>query len=92
MKWRGEFNLDEGIRFRPNGMPIGRGLDPVNSSETSLYENRSERITLTCEVLVARTRFELVISALRGRRPKPLDERALMTIEILAGTPSHVKH
>ena len=28
--------------------------------------------------LVARTRFELVISALRGRRPKPLDERAIM--------------
>ena len=27
--------------------------------------------------LVARTRFELVISALRGRRPKPLDERAV---------------
>ena len=29
------------------------------------------------ERLVARTRFELVISALRGRRPKPLDERAI---------------
>ena len=28
--------------------------------------------------MVARTRFELVISALRGRRPKPLDERAVM--------------
>ena len=27
--------------------------------------------------LVARTRFELVISALRGRRPEPLDERAI---------------
>ena len=27
--------------------------------------------------MVARTRFELVISALRGRRPKPLDERAM---------------
>ena len=26
--------------------------------------------------LVARSRFELLISALRGRRPKPLDERA----------------
>ena len=32
--------------------------------------------------LVARTRFELVISALRGRRPKPLDERAIQ----LSGT------
>ena len=29
--------------------------------------------------LAARTRFELVISALRGRRPKPLDERAICT-------------
>ncbi len=27
--------------------------------------------------IVARTGFEPVISALRGRRPKPLDERAL---------------
>ena len=27
--------------------------------------------------LVARSRFELLISALRGRRPKPLDERAI---------------
>ena len=27
--------------------------------------------------MVARTRFELVISALRGRRPEPLDERAI---------------
>ena len=27
--------------------------------------------------VVARTRFELVISALRGRSPKPLDERAI---------------
>ena len=38
------------------------------------YENRPRR---ACEDLVARTRFELVISALRGRRPKPLDERAI---------------
>ncbi len=29
------------------------------------------------KIMVARTRFELVISALRGRRPKPLDERAI---------------
>ena len=28
--------------------------------------------------LVARTRFELVISALRGRCPRPLDERAML--------------
>ena len=32
------------------------------------------------ERLVARTRFELVISALRGRRPEPLDERATYAI------------
>ena len=38
---------------------------------------------LTCGCLVARTRFELVISALRGRRPKPLDERAVSTWIIL---------
>ena len=34
------------------------------------------------EVLVARTRFELVISALRGRRPEPLDERAICTMQM----------
>ena len=28
------------------------------------------------ELMVARTGFEPVISALRGRRPEPLDERA----------------
>ena len=32
---------------------------------------------LTSIFVVARTRFELVISALRGRRPEPLDERAI---------------
>ena len=32
--------------------------------------------------MVARTRFELVISALRGRCPKPLDERAILTISL----------
>ena len=30
-----------------------------------------------CKLLVARTGFEPVISALRGRRPEPLDERAI---------------
>ena len=29
------------------------------------------------QTMVARTGFEPVISALRGRRPKPLDERAM---------------
>ena len=32
---------------------------------------------LTSIFVVARTRFELVISALRGWRPEPLDERAM---------------
>ena len=32
---------------------------------------------LTCEDLVARAGFEPAISALRGRCPKPLDERAI---------------
>ena len=36
--------------------------------------------------MVARTRFELVISALRGRRPKPLDERAMWCRQDVAGT------
>ena len=31
--------------------------------------------------MVARTRFELVISALRGRRPEPLDERAVCKMQ-----------
>ena len=33
--------------------------------------------------MVARSRFELLISALRGRRPKPLDERAVHAKEWL---------
>ena len=36
--------------------------------------------------LVARSRFELLISALRGRRPKPLDERAKLIEAHMAGT------
>ena len=31
--------------------------------------------------MVARTRFELVISAVRGRRPEPLDERAVCKMQ-----------
>ena len=31
--------------------------------------------------MVAPTRFELVISALRGRRPEPLDERAVCKMQ-----------
>ena len=33
--------------------------------------------------MVARTRFELVISALRGRCPKPLDERAKLSMRFV---------
>ena len=40
---------------------------------------------MTCEFLVARTGFEPVISALRGRRPEPLDERAI-GVKRMAGT------
>ena len=38
--------------------------------------------------MVALTRFELVISALRGRRPEPLDERgiSLSRKEVVART------
>ena len=38
---------------------------------------------MACGNLVARTRFELVISALRGRRPKPLDERAVSKNKVI---------
>ena len=39
----------------------------------------------TIETVVARTGFEPVISALRGRCPWPLDERAIHDIVDLAG-------
>ena len=39
-------------------------------------EKQNRPVNPACKLLVARTRFELVISALRGRRPEPLDERA----------------
>ena len=40
-------------------------------------KNKNRPDNPACKLLVARTRFELVISALRGRRPEPLDERAV---------------
>ena len=43
---------------------------------TTKIKNPNLRRSSGIRCLVARTRFELVISALRGRRPKPLDERA----------------
>ena len=43
-----------------------------------MYEKtKNPGLATRVEHLVARTRFELVISALRGRRPEPLDERAV---------------
>ena len=39
----------------------------------------------TIETVVARTGFEPVISALRGRCPWPLDERAMYDTVYLAG-------
>ena len=48
-------------------------------------EKREKGRKAALEQLVARTRFELVISALRGRRPEPLDERAIYDWEDMAG-------
>ena len=48
-------------------------------------EKKKPTEKLAFKILVARTRFELVISALRGRRPKPLDERAIYQVHHLAG-------
>ena len=57
------------------------------AEEVELYRDtkKARDKPLTCGYLVARTRFELVISALRGRRPEPLDERAISEEE-MAGT------
>ena len=44
-------------------------------AEHSSSDNKTGRVT-GLKLLVARTGFEPVISALRGRRPEPLDERA----------------
>ena len=51
--------------------------------EPYINENRAPESPVSH--LVARTRFELVISALRGRRPEPLDERAICSDSTLAG-------
>ena len=52
------------------------GYVPREVSAVPVHTKRGPFRSLL-EFLVARTRFELVISALRGRRPKPLDERAI---------------
>jgi hypothetical protein len=46
----------------------------------------------TIALLVARTGFEPVVSALRGRRPKPLDERACVIIYLTKITISAFMH
>ena len=67
-------------------LPYGLGLahthflsyNPrLGFQEAGAYEKAPTEVG-ALQSLVARTRFELVISALRGRRPKPLDERAIM--------------
>ena len=53
-----------------------RGGRRLSLQEAGEYEKAPTEVG-ALHSLVARTRFELVISALRGRRPKPLDERAI---------------
>ena len=55
----------------------GRGGRRLSLQEAGACEKAPIEVG-ALQPLVARTRFELVISALRGRRPKPLDERAIM--------------
>lgn len=52
---------------------------------TSAKKQRAIQDSPLVHLVVARTRFELVISALRGRRPEPLDERANVHNKHLAG-------
>ena len=49
------------------------------ASQISENANRLGRESPACDGVVARSRFELLISALRGRRPRPLDERAIFS-------------
>lgn len=71
------------VAFWPTGRRLSRpGCVRVGERRLSLqkagaYEKAPTEVG-ALQSLVARTRFELVISALRGRRPKPLDERAIM--------------
>ena len=57
------------------------GRDMINFSSNSVV-NFCEQFE--AEVLVAHTGFEPVTSALRGRRPKPLDECAFLQLRVLA--------
>ena len=53
-------------------LDVHNNFDPNGRCKRKAGTSRSPGLQL----MVARTRFELVISALRGRRPEPLDERA----------------
>ena len=57
------------------GMALTYSLENGNY-DSKQYEKGSRRSLE--QSMVARTGFEPVISALRGRRPKPLDERAII--------------
>ena len=48
---------------------------------------KSRKESPGCAFVVALTRFELAISALRGRRPKPLDDRAIWCLAAFRTTP-----
>ena len=50
----------------------------ISESDNKRDDNKKSLPKEALHLLVARTGFEPVISALRGRRPKPLDERASM--------------
>ena len=56
-------------RWRVRAHPVSTRTERVGQRKRASVEAPKH--------LVARTRFELVISALRGRRPEPLDERAM---------------
>lgn len=63
------------IPWRETPTLLENGVSAAQKSANAQLEGSSPNSSL-----VARTRFELVISALRGRRPEPLDERATYAI------------
>ena len=71
-----------GQRFRSRTQPTMTYIREGGIATDDKYARKRKQaranIALTCGLLAARTGFEPVISALRGRRPKPLDERAII--------------
>ncbi len=68
------------LRAHPMIMPaVVQPREDRHRKENQRRKNQKSRMQMQTAryFLVARTRFELVISALRGRCPKPLDERAI---------------